>query len=107
LRAVRTDRGRDTIEPMPDAPIRRHAIVSGRVQGVFFRDSTAQRARALGVSGWVRNRSDGTVEAVLEGPAAAVQEMLQFLGDGPPDARVGEVVATEEPTEGLSGFEIR
>lgn len=92
---------------MPDAPIRRRAVVYGHVQGVFFRDSTSQRARALGLGGWVRNRPDGTVEAVFEGPADAVQQILQFLHEGPPSARVTDVDATAEPPEGLMGFEIR
>jgi acylphosphatase len=86
--------------------IRRRAIVHGRVQGVFFRDTARQKARELGVSGWVRNRSDGTVEAVVEGEPHAVQEMLQELRAGPPRAHVDRVDVTEEPPEGLSGFQI-
>jgi acylphosphatase len=82
-------------------------IVHGRVQGVWFRDSTRQIARAHGVDGWVRNRFDGTVEAVLEGPPGGVQETLQFCGTGPPRAHVTHVDVIEEPPEGLAGFEIR
>jgi acylphosphatase len=92
---------------MSEAPIRRRAVVHGRVQGVYFRDTARQQAREIGVSGWVRNRPDGTVEAVLEGAFEAVQRMLQFLGTGPPRARVTEVAVTEERPEGLPGFEIR
>ena len=86
--------------------IRRRAIVHGRVQGVFFRDTARQKARELALSGWVRNCADGTVEAVVEGNPHAVQEMLQELRSGPPRARVDRVDVTEEPPEGLSGFQI-
>jgi acylphosphatase len=86
--------------------IRRRAIVHGRVQGVFFRDTARQKAWELGLSGWVRNRADGTVEAVVEGDPHAVQEMLHELRSGPPRAHVDRVDVTEEPPEGLSGFQI-
>jgi acylphosphatase len=95
---------------MPDRPddtIRRHVTVSGRVQGVFFRDSTRERANAHGVSGWVRNRADGAVEAVLEGPAQGVERVLRFLQTGPPQANVDQVDVREEPPEGLTGFSVR
>jgi acylphosphatase len=87
--------------------IRRRVVVHGYVQGVFFRDSTRERARAHGVVGWVRNRSDGAVEAVLEGPADAVERVLRFLETGPPRARVENVQVNEEEPQGLSGFEVR
>jgi len=87
--------------------IRRRAVVHGRVQGVFFRDSTRERARAHGVSGWVCNRSDGAVEAVLEGPTEAVERVLRFLETGPPPAQVDRVEVSEESPEGLSGFQVR
>jgi acylphosphatase len=86
---------------------RRRVVVHGRVQGVFFRDSTAREARARGVAGWVRNRDDGTVEAVFEGPAGAVQALVAWAGEGPEHARVERVEAHEEPAEGLSGFDVR
>jgi len=86
--------------------IRRRAIVHGRVQGVFFRETARQRARDLELTGWVRNRGDGTVEAVIEGDPHAVQEMLQELRAGPPRARVDRVDVTDEPPEGLTGFAI-
>jgi len=92
---------------MADEPTRRRVIVRGRVQGVFFRDSTRERARAHGVSGWVSNRADGAVEAVLEGPRDAVERVLRFLATGPPRAQVGEVEISEEKPMGLSGFEVR
>jgi acylphosphatase len=87
--------------------IRRRAIVYGRVQGVFFRDSTRERANAHGVAGWVSNRSDGAVEAVLEGSPDAVQSVLRFLETGPPHASVDHVDVTHEQPEGLTGFSVR
>ena len=87
--------------------IRRRAIVRGRVQGVFFRDSTRERANAHGVAGWVSNRSDGAVEAVLEGPPEAVQRLLRFLETGPPQASVDHLDVSEEEPEGLTGFSVR
>src|ERR1700753_2845044 len=84
-------------EPMTDENrIRRRAIVHGNVQGVFFRDSTRQRADAHGVAGWVRNRSDGAVEAVLEGAPEAVDRLLRFLETGPPHASVDHVDVSDE-----------
>jgi acylphosphatase len=86
---------------------RKRVVVSGRVQGVFFRDSTRRRADAAGVAGWVRNTPDGTVEAVFEGDEAAVEEMVEFCRGGPGRAEVSSVEVTDEETEGLSGFEVR
>lgn len=74
---------------------------------MFFRDSVRQRARAHGVAGWVCNRSDGAVEAVLEGPADQVGRVVRFLETGPPQAEVAGVDVHEEEPEGLSGFEVR
>ncbi len=87
--------------------VRRRVVVRGRVQGVFFRDSTRQRAHSFGVAGWVSNRKDGAVEAVIEGPPDAVQRMLEFLQTGPRSAQVERTEVTEEAPEGLSGFEVR
>ena len=84
--------------------IRRRAIVHGRVQGVFFRDTTRRQAAARGVTGWVRNRPDGTVEAVFEGEPDAVDRLLAVAGVGPPGARVDRVDTVEEEPEGLRGF---
>jgi acylphosphatase len=92
---------------MPSDSIRRHAIVHGRVQGVFFRDSVRQRADAHGVSGWARNRPDGAVEVVLEGPEQAVDRVARFLETGPRHARVDHVEVSDEQPEGLAGFQIR
>ena len=87
--------------------VRRRAVAHGRVQGVFFRDSTRREAERRGVAGSARNMSDGTVEVVLEGAPDAVEAMLEFLRAGPGHASVSSLdVATEEP-EGLSGFSVR
>jgi acylphosphatase len=86
--------------------IRRRVVVHGRVQGVFFRDSVRQRARARGVDGLVRNRADGTVEAVFEGPPDGVDALVRFCETGPRGARVSRVEVAEEPPEGLDGFGI-
>jgi acylphosphatase len=87
--------------------IRRRVVVHGLVQGVFFRDSVRRRAVDAGVSGWVRNTREGTVEAVLEGESDAVAKLVAFCREGPRGARVERVDATDEPPEGLSGFAIR
>ncbi|HUO72873.1 MAG TPA: acylphosphatase [Solirubrobacteraceae bacterium] len=92
---------------MSDERVRRRVTVSGRVQGVFFRDSARERARTHGVAGWIRNRSDGSVEAVLEGEPEAVERVIRFLRTGPPRARVDDVAIENEPPEGLASFEIR
>lgn len=87
--------------------VRRRVIVRGRVQGVWFRGATERQACALGLAGYVRNRPDGTVEAVFEGRARAVARAVAYCRCGPPGARVEGVEVIEEPPEGLSGFEIR
>jgi acylphosphatase len=87
--------------------IRRRVVVRGRVQGVWFRHATREQAQAHGVAGWVANRADGAVEAVLEGPAAAVKRVLRFCRTGPPRAQVERVEVREEEPEGLSGFRVR
>jgi len=88
-------------------PIRRRVIVRGRVQGVFFRAATRERACELGAAGWVRNRPDGSVEAVFEGEPACVAAMLAFCRRGPRWARVDAVEEVAEEPEGLRGFEVR
>jgi acylphosphatase len=92
---------------MQDEVIRRRVVVHGRVQGVFFRDSMRERARAHGVSGWVCNRPDGAVEAVLEGVPEAVDRVVRFCDTGPPRAHVERVEVTEEPPEYLNLFSVR
>ena len=90
------------------AVVRRRVIVTGRVQGVFFRDSTRAEAEARGVAGSVRNRADGSVEAVFEGPADAVDALVAWCrAGGPPHARVQGVEVADEAPEGLSGFRVR
>ena len=84
--------------------VRRRVLVHGRVQGVFFRDTLRERARAHGVAGWVRNRPDGAVEAVFEGSPEAVERLVRFSRTGPPRAAVERVEVIEEEREGLSGF---
>jgi acylphosphatase len=92
---------------VPGDRIRRRVVVQGRVQGVFFRDSVRERARSHGVSGWICNRSDGAVEAVLEGRPDNVERVVRFVRVGPRQANVEQIEVTEEQPEGLSGFEIR
>ncbi len=87
--------------------MRKRVVVHGRVQGVFFRDSTRQRAQAAGIAGWVANRSDGTVEAVLEGDAESIERLVGFMRDGPRGADVERVDVSEEEPEGLAGFDVR
>ncbi len=84
--------------------MRAHVIVRGRVQGVGFRYDAAVRARSLGVGGWVRNRSDGTVEAVFEGPGDRVESLLDWCRRGPAGARVDAVEAEREPPAGETDF---
>ena len=86
--------------------IRRRVIVHGRVQGVFFRDTTRRHAEQRGVAGWARNNPDGTVEAVFEGEPDAVARLIELTRRGPRDAWVERVDVLEEEPEGLSGFGI-
>ncbi|MBV9820120.1 MAG: acylphosphatase [Solirubrobacterales bacterium] len=92
---------------MSEPIVRRRITVTGKVQGVFFRDSTREKAESEGVAGWATNRDDGAVEAVLEGPAAAVEAVIDFCRQGPALADVNAVDVTEEPPEGLSEFRTR
>ncbi len=87
--------------------IRRRVVVRGRVQGVFFRDTTRRRAESAGVTGWVTNRPDGAVEAAFEGEPAAVSELVAFCRRGPSRAIVESVEVIDEDPEGVWGFEIR
>jgi acylphosphatase len=91
-----------------DDRTRAHVRVSGRVQGVFFRDSTREKAEELGLSGYVTNTPDGDVEAVFEGPPEDVEEMVRWCGQGPPHASVENVETDYEPPgDDLTGFEVR
>mgnify|MGYP001024424125 CR=1 FL=1 len=86
--------------------VRAHVVVSGRVQGVYFRASAAEEARALGLAGWVRNAGDD-VEAVFEGPRPAVERMIEWCHTGPAHASVERVEVEWGEPEGLTGFGIR
>jgi acylphosphatase len=87
--------------------IRARAIVSGRVQGVWFRQSTAAEARLIGVDGWVRNLPDGRVEAVFEGGPDVVTAALDYFGRGPERAVVDEMQTFAEEPTGERGFSVR
>jgi acylphosphatase len=85
---------------------RKRVIVSGQVQGVFFRDTARRRAEAAGVAGWIANRPDGAVEAVFEGAPDAVEELVEFCRHGPSRAEVASVEVEEEQPEKLTGFAV-
>lgn len=86
---------------------RAHVFVSGHVQGVSFRDATRSQAEQLGLSGWVRNTQDGQVEAVFEGDADTVQQMVEWCRSGPSSADVEDLSVDKEQPENLSSFEVR
>jgi acylphosphatase len=86
---------------------RARVVIAGRVQGVFFRASCAEQARALGLSGWVRNDASGRVEAVFEGPEEAVASMIRWCHEGPPQARVDTVEISDETPAHEAGFAVR
>jgi acylphosphatase len=88
-------------------PVRARVVVSGRVQGVFFRDSCREQARAEGVAGFVRNLMDGSVEAEFEGPPATVDRMVAWCREGPPRARVDEVTVERVAVVGGGSFRVR
>lgn len=90
------------------AKVRRRIIVEGYVQGIFFRATTQEKARELQISGWVRNRWDGTVEVLAEGEESRVAELIRWCHKGPPGARVTHVRVEEEPyQEEFREFNIR
>jgi len=90
-----------------DQVIRRHLVITGRVQGVFYRGWMVGQARALGIDGWVRNRIDGSVEAVVAGAPEAVDAIIAYCREGPSAARVGHIAIDDAPRENLNGFEQR
>ncbi len=92
---------------MAESSVRRRVHASGRVQGVFFRDSVRSEASSRGVAGWVSNCSDGSVEAVFEGPEDAVSALVELCRAGPGNAQVERVDVESEEPEGLSGFDVR
>ena len=87
--------------------IGRRVVVYGHVQGVFFRDTCRREAARRGVAGWVRNRDDGTVEALFEGPPEAVEAMVAWTRTGPTDAVVDRVETSDEGPTGQTGFSVR
>jgi len=88
--------------------VRAHVLVSGRVQGVFFRSETEYEAVKRNLCGWVRNLPDGSVEAVFEGEKEAVEELVEFCRRGPRGARVSNVeVQWEEYAGEFKGFRIK
>jgi acylphosphatase len=88
--------------------VRAHVIVSGRVQGVFFRSETGSHARRLNVKGWVRNLVDGRVEGIFEGEESNVKQLIDYCKRGPPSARVTSVNVSWETYSGeFSRFEVR
>jgi acylphosphatase len=86
--------------------VRKRVVVHGRVQGVFFRDATRRHAERHGVAGSVRNTTDGTVEAVFEGPTDLVDELVAFCNQGPRGAVVERVEVYDESPEGVRGFRV-
>jgi len=92
---------------MAEDTVRRHVTVSGEVQGVFFRETARRKATEAGVAGWITNRSDGRVEAVFEGAAEAVDELVEFCRQGPTAATVEHIDVQDEEPESLSGFDVR
>jgi acylphosphatase len=87
--------------------VRARVIVRGYVQGVWFRQSCRRHAEALGLAGWVRNRADGTVEAVFEGEEEDVAKAVAWCRVGPPGAEVSGIDVTEEAPVGSAGFSVR
>jgi acylphosphatase len=81
--------------------------IKGKVQGVFFRKSTEEKARQLGLRGWVQNEPDGSVLTEIEGPAPAIAQMEQWLHEGPERARVEEVVVREGEVKGYQDFKVK
>lgn len=88
------------------AIVRKRVVVTGRVQGVLFRDSTRRVAQRHGVGGWVRNTRDGAVEAVIEGAPEAVERLVAFCREGPPGASVDEIEVRDEQPEGAQSFRV-
>jgi acylphosphatase len=87
--------------------VRKRVRAHGRVQGVFFRDSVRRAAEREGVAGWAANRSDGSVEVVLEGSGDAVERLVKLCRSGPGHAEVERLDVADEPPEDLRGFRIR
>jgi acylphosphatase len=86
--------------------VRKRVRAHGRVQGVFFRDTVRRAAESEHVAGWARNRSDGTVEVVFEGPEEVVERMVDLCRSGPGHAEVTRLDVEDEEPEGLTGFDV-
>ncbi|MDH4585079.1 acylphosphatase [Pseudomonas sp. BN415] len=84
-----------------------HGYVSGKVQGVYYRQSTQEQADRLELDGWVRNLADGRVEVLVEGEDGAVRELAAWLEEGPAEAEVTGVELQEQPLQGITGFIVR
>lgn len=87
--------------------VARHLIIHGRVQGVWYRGWMVATARELGLVGWVRNRMDGSVEALVQGDAATIDHFMMLAQDGPPAARVAKIDMQDASVEDFQGFEQR
>ena len=92
---------------MAEAATTIRVVITGRVQGVWYRGWTVDEALERGLSGWVRNRRDGSVEALFSGPEAAVRAMIERCREGPPAARVDEIVELSERAPAEAGFRQR
>ncbi len=96
------------MEVMGMARVRRRIVVRGQVQGVFFRDGSHREAQRRGLTGWVRNRDDGTLEVAVQGKADAVDDFVRWAEQGPSAAQVNSVAVDDEALiDGESGFEVR
>jgi acylphosphatase len=84
-----------------------HVYISGKVQGVFYRANTKQKAQELGIKGWVKNRIDGRVEAFFQGEEEEVQKMISWCWKGSPAAEVDDVMVEEEKCQELQSFKIK
>jgi len=87
--------------------VRRRVVAHGQVQGVFFRSTVKERAEAQGISGWTRNRADGSMEACFEGMPDAVEALVAYCAEGPEKARVTRLDVIEEDPQGIRGFRVR
>jgi len=92
---------------MSTIKINKQIRITGKVQGVFFRKSTQDKARQLGISGWVQNEADGSVLTEIEGNAEAIAQMEQWLHQGPEHARVEEVTIAEGEVKGYQDFQVK
>ncbi len=94
-------------DAVPDEPACVRVVVSGRVQGVFYRDTCRRLAAGAGLAGWIRNTAEGGVEAWFEGDRSVVERMVAWCREGPPGARVTGVEVVPETPRGATGFRVR